>query len=177
MKKDIARKPVQGNLSSDSSLLFLNKESIEKELVAKIQESDEISGTSLKAKYDRDEWVLRFNVSTQLSENDPDNENLSFLKEQAKINLHLATKRVDALVQQEILAIETKKAALESLKKLQRLEILRASGNAVRGNRDELLEIMTRTAALELSDNSSDRDTRRAEYYAQALLEISMEGK
>lgn len=176
MKKEIAKKNSGSDLSLDASLLFANKESIEAALLDKIKEADETTGISEKAKYERDEWILRYNVAGHLANQNPDNENLSFLAAQAQINLNLALKRVDALVEQEVLASKTKQAALESLKKLQRLEVLRASGNAARDSRNELLEIMTRTAQLELSDGGNNEETRRAEYYAQALLELTMEG-
>jgi hypothetical protein len=175
MKKQIQRhQPVD---FSDPAMLFANRKSIEDSLYAKIREADSSKGKSEKARYEFSEWLLRLNAANQLLENHPDNENLRFLVEQAGINLDLATKKVEALDEQERLAEQTKLAAQESLKKLQRLEVLQASGHAVRGNRNELLEIMTRTAQLELSDGSNgDRETRHAEYYAQALLELTMEG-
>lgn len=176
MKKEIAKKNSGSDLSSDTSLLFANKESIEAALLEKIKEADETTGISEKAKYERDEWILRYNVAGKLANQNPGNENLSFLAEQAQINLNLSLKRVEALMEQETLALKTKQAALESLKKLQRLEVLRASGNAARDSRNEIREIMTRTAQLELSDGGRNEDTRRAEYYAQALLELTMEG-
>lgn len=175
MKKEIQRQS-HGDFS-DPALLFANRKSIEENLTAKIQDADANKGKSEKAKYEFSEWVLRLNAANQLLEKHPDNDNLQFLVEQAGINLDLAAKKVEALEEQERFADQTKKAAQESLKKLQRLEVLQASGNAVRGSRNELLEIMTRTAQLELSDGSHEnRQTRHAEYYAQAMLELAMEG-
>lgn len=175
MKKEIQRQS-PGDLSNPA-LLFANRKSIEDNLIAKIRDADANKGKSEKAQYEFNEWVLRLNAANQLLECHPDNDNLQFLVEQAGINLDLASKKVEALEEQERFADQTKKAAQESLKKLQRLEVLQASGNAVRGSRNELLEIMTRTAQLELSDVSAEsRQTRHAEYYAQALLELSMEG-
>lgn len=174
MKKQIQRhQPVD---FSDPAMLFANRKSIEDNLYAKIREADTSKGKSEKARYEFSEWLLRVNAANQLLDSHPENENLRFLVEQAGLNLDLASKKVEALAEQEKLAEKTKKAAQESLKKLQRLEVLQASGNAVRGSRNELLEIMTRTAQLELSDGNDDRETRHAEYYAQALLELTMEG-
>lgn len=164
------------NSSFDPSGFFANKASIEQVLHQRIHDADAVKTSINQAQYNRDEWIFRLNISAGLLGQSPQNETLGFLAEQAQLNLDMAQKKLDLLIEQDTLAQQTKTAAIESLKKLQRLEVLRASGNAARGSRDEIREIMTRTAQLELSDNSTDRETRRAEYYVQAMLELSMEG-
>lgn len=159
------------------TILFPHNEKVERILQQQVEEADRVSLENIEVAHLFDEWTLRLNVATKLLSADASNETLRFLVEQAKINLDLVTKRFEAMKEHQQMAARKKEVALASLKKLQQIEVLRASGQAARGSREELQRIMTRTAQLELSDGGSATETRQAEYYAQALLEITMESE
>jgi hypothetical protein len=175
MRKDLARRKQGGSLSSDPLQILKNRSEIEAGLHEKINASLAIDEAMKDAENARNEWMLRFQVATGLMNDNPDNSNLQTLVEQAKIHLDLTVKKLSALQEQQAQSMKTRQAAYESLKQLQRIELLQASGSAMQGHRNELTEIMTRTAQLELSSPEVNREALRSEYYMQAMLELSME--
>ena len=175
MRKDLARRNQGGSLSSNPSQILKNRSEIEAGLNEKINASLAIDEAIKDAENTRNEWTLRLQIATHLLTEDPDNSNLQTLVDQAQIHFGLTVKKLDALKEQQVQSMKTRQAAYEALKQLQRIELLQASGSAMQGHRNELTEIMTRTAQLELSSPEVNREALRSEYYMQAMLELSME--
>lgn len=175
MRKDVAKRGNGSSVVSSPLQLLENRDEIELGLKEKINAALKLDNEIKAAEDIQNEWALRFQVAHHLLAKDADNTNLQTLVEQAEIHFNLAVKKLSALKEEQVQSDRTRKAALESLKQLQRIELLQASGAAVQGHRNELTEIMTRTAQLELAAPEANRAAMRSEYYMQALLELSME--
>lgn len=175
MRKDVAKKRTGSSVVSNPLQILENRSEIEVGLNEKIKSALKLDEEIQTASNTQNEWALRLQVASQLLSRNSDNSNLQILAEQAQIHLGLITKKLEALHEEQIQSNRTRQAALESLKQLQRIELLQVSGAALQGHRNELTEIMTRTAQLELAAPEANREALRSEYYMQALLELSME--
>lgn len=175
MRKDVAKRHNGSSVVSNPLQILENRQEIEAGLKEKINSAIRLDEEIQTAATNQNEWALRFQVASQLLSQDPDNGNLRTLAEQAQIHLGLTIKKLEALHEEQVQSNRTRAAALESMKQLQRIELLQVSGAALQGHRNELTEIMTRTAQLELAAPEANREALRSEYYMQALLELSME--
>lgn len=175
MRKDISKRGKELSPISDPLQILKNSPEIEAAFQDKINSALRLDEDIFLAETSRNEWTLRFQVSSKLLASDPKNTNLQTLVEQAEIHLKLTIKKLTALYEEQVQSNRIRQASYESLKQLKRLELLAASGAALKGHRNELTEIMTRTAQLELSAADTNREALRSEYYMQAMLELSME--
>lgn len=175
MRKDMSKRGKELSSTSDPLQILKNRPEIEAGFQAKINSALRLDDDIFLAESTRNEWTLRLEVASKFLNSNPSNTNLQTLVEQAEIHLKLSIKKLKALHEEQMQSNRIREASYESLKQLQRLELLAASGQALQGHRNELTEIMTRTAQLELSAVDTNREALRSEYYMQAMLELSME--
>lgn len=134
-------------------------------------------GTSQKAYEEAEEklhdWNDRLNVISSKSQS-KNPETLAFLVEQAKINRDLAQETYTQEKKRYDLTIEVRKEAVEALSQLDRITLSTATQQAASVNREKRLQ---RNAIEDVTPVSSQmqRELDHAEYYIQALTELTLE--
>lgn len=119
------------------------------------------------------DWTDRFEVIDGKTRVNP-SQNLLFLREQAKINKQLAQEAHDREKHLYERTIEVRKQATEALAQLDRITLSSATQQKAKTNRNIRLNGSTVTS-VESLDKETQRDLDHAEYYIQALTELTLE--
>lgn len=119
------------------------------------------------------DWTDRLNVITAKMSTKP-TKTVLFLAEQAKINKELAQETHDREKQVYERTIEIRKQATEALSQLDRITLSSATQQQAKTNRNNRLNGVPVTKVSSL-DQETQRDLDHAEYYIQALTELTLE--
>ena len=119
------------------------------------------------------DWSDRLNVITAKMSTKP-TKTVLFLAEQAKINKELAQETHDREKQVYEQTIEIRKQATEALSQLDRITLSSATQQQAKTNRNNRLNGVPMTTVSSL-DQETQRDLDHAEYYIQALTELTLE--
>lgn len=134
----------------------------------------ESAAALLKAEVQRDDWFKRLKLVEIRLRTSPESETLQFLRSQALLNHEIAKEEYKSKITRHQKMVELTDDATDALESLERIALAEATREALQNHRNTKLssDIVYGTDDVLAS---SKREIDRAEHYAKALTELSLE--
>lgn len=123
----------------------------------------------------REDWSKRLKLSELRLRSKPGSKTLQFLQAQALLNHGIAKEDYEAKYARHQKMVTLSESASEALESLERIALAEATREALKNHRSSQLSI--EDTSTEGIQDDSIRELNRAEYYVNALTELTLEGK
>lgn len=134
----------------------------------------ESAAALLKAEVQKDDWFKRLKLVEIRLRTSPQSETLQFLRSQALLNHEIAKEEYESKRTRHQKMVELTDGATEALESLERIALAEATREALQNHRNTKLSGDSNSVPEDILI-ASKREIDRAEHYAKALTELSLE--